>query len=177
MDWLDALAVQGTLKESSPTPQFKSINSSALSFLYSPTLTYMTTGKTIALTKWTFVGKVMSLLLNMLSRLVITFLLRSKCLLIWGTDIKKIATICVWEHFVYVLSRSSKVPSLIFSHLNNFEFIFLCSKIPGDGDCSHDNKRCLLLGRKVMTNLDSILKSREITLLKKVRLVKDMVFQ
>ena len=51
-DWLDLLAVQRTLKESSPTPQFKSINSSALSFLYSPTLNpYMTTGKTIALTR------------------------------------------------------------------------------------------------------------------------------
>ena len=69
--------------ESSPTPQIKSINSSALSFLYSPnTHPYMTTGKTIALTKWTFVGKVMSLLFNMLSGLVITSLLRSKRLLI-----------------------------------------------------------------------------------------------
>ena len=66
MDWLDLLAVQGTLKSSSPTPQFKSINSSVLSFLYSPTLTpYMTIGKTLALTRWTFVGKVMSLLFNM----------------------------------------------------------------------------------------------------------------
>ena len=57
-------------QESSLTPQFKSINFSALSFLHSPTLSYMTTGKTIALTRWTFVGKVMSLLLNMLSRFV-----------------------------------------------------------------------------------------------------------
>ena len=63
MDWLDLLAVQGTLK-SSPTPQFKSINSSALSFIHSPTLTSMTTGKTITLTRRTFVGKVMSLLFN-----------------------------------------------------------------------------------------------------------------
>ena len=70
-------------QESSPTPQFKSINSSALSFLYSPTShPYMTTGKTIASTRWTFVGKVMSLLFNMLFRLVKTFLPRSKCLLI-----------------------------------------------------------------------------------------------
>ena len=69
-------------QESSPTPQFKSINSLALSFLYSPTLTYMTTGKTIALTRWTFLGKVLSLLFNMLSRLVITCLPRSECLLI-----------------------------------------------------------------------------------------------
>ena len=70
-------------QESSPTPQFKSINSLVLSFLYSPTLTpYMNTGKTIALTRWTFVDKVTSLLFKMLSRLVITFLPRSKCLLI-----------------------------------------------------------------------------------------------
>ena len=55
-------------------------------------------------------------------------------------------------------------------------FIFLGSKITADGDCSHEIKRCLLLGRKVMTNLDSILKSRDITLPTKVRLVKAMVF-
>ena len=64
---------------SSPIPRFKIINSSALSFLYGPVVTY---GKTIVLTRWTFVGKVMSLLFNMLSSLVITFLPRSKCLLI-----------------------------------------------------------------------------------------------
>ena len=70
-------------QESSPTPQFKGINSSALSFLYSPILTSnMTTGKTKALSRPTFVGKVISLLFNMLSRLVITFLPRSKRLLI-----------------------------------------------------------------------------------------------
>ena len=56
------------------------------------------------------------------------------------------------------------------------DFIFLGSKITADGDCSHEIKRCLLLGRKVMTNLDSILKSREITLSTKVCLVKAMVF-
>ena len=56
------------------------------------------------------------------------------------------------------------------------DFIFLGSKIIADGDCSHEIKRCLLLGRKVMTNLDSILKSREISLSKKVHLVKAMVF-
>ena len=56
------------------------------------------------------------------------------------------------------------------------DFIFLGSKITTDGDCSHEIKRCLLLGRKVMTNLDSILKSRDITLPTKVRLVKAMVF-
>ena len=56
------------------------------------------------------------------------------------------------------------------------DFIFLGCKITADGDCSHEIKRCLLLGRKVMTNLDSILKSRDITLPTKVRLVKAMVF-
>ena len=56
------------------------------------------------------------------------------------------------------------------------DFIVLGSKITADGDCSHEIKRCLLLGRKVMTNLDRILKSRDITLSTKVCLVKDMVF-
>ena len=56
------------------------------------------------------------------------------------------------------------------------DFIFLCSKITADGDCSHEIKRRLLPGRKVMTNLDSIFKSRDITLPTKVRLVKAMVF-
>ena len=56
------------------------------------------------------------------------------------------------------------------------DFIFLGSKITADGDCSHEIKRCLLLGRKAMTNLDSILKSRNITLPTKVHLVKAMVF-
>ena len=56
------------------------------------------------------------------------------------------------------------------------DFIFLGSKITADGDCSLEIKRCLLLGRKVMTNLDSMLKSRDITLPTKVRLVKAMVF-
>ena len=56
------------------------------------------------------------------------------------------------------------------------DFMFWGSKITADGDCSHEIKRCLLLGRKVMTNLDSIFKSRDITLPTKVRLVKAMVF-
>ena len=55
-------------------------------------------------------------------------------------------------------------------------FLFLGFKITADGDCSHEIKGCLLLGRKVMTNLDSILKSRDITLSTKVRIVKAMVF-
>ena len=81
IDWLDLSAVQGTL-ESSPAPQFESFNSSALNLLYGPTLTSMTTGKTIALTRWTFASKVMSLLFNMLSWFVIAFLPRSEHLLI-----------------------------------------------------------------------------------------------
>ena len=56
------------------------------------------------------------------------------------------------------------------------DFIFLGSKITADGDCSHEIKRCLLLGRKVMTNLDSILKRRDITLPTKIHTVKAMVF-
>ena len=57
------------------------------------------------------------------------------------------------------------------------DFIFLGSKITADGDCSHEIKRCVLLGRKIMTNLDSILKSRDITLSTKVHLVQAMFFQ
>ena len=56
------------------------------------------------------------------------------------------------------------------------DIIFLGSKVTADGDCSHEIKRCLLLGRKAMTNLESILKSRDVTLPTKVRLVKAMVF-
>ena len=81
MDWLDLLAVQGTLKFS-PTPQFKSINSSALSFLYSPTLTSMCDHWKNHSLDWMDICWPMSLLFNMLSRLVITFFPRSKCLLI-----------------------------------------------------------------------------------------------
>ena len=83
MDWLDLLAVQGTLKS---LLQHHSSNASILrhSAFFTVQLLhpYMTTGETIALTRRTFVGKIMSLLLNMLSRLVITFLPRTKCLLI-----------------------------------------------------------------------------------------------
>ena len=83
MDWLDLLAVQGTLKS---LLQHHSSKASVLQcspfFIVQLSHPYMTTGKTIALTRWTFVGKVMSLLFNMLSRLIITFLPRNKCLLI-----------------------------------------------------------------------------------------------
>ena len=84
IDWLDLLAVQGTLKS---FLQYHSSKASILQrsafFIAQLSHQYMTTRKTMALTGWTFVGKVMSLLFNMLSRLVITFLLRIKCLLIW----------------------------------------------------------------------------------------------
>ena len=83
MDWLDLLAVQGTLKNLLQHHSSKaSILQRSAFFMIQLSHPYMTTGKTIDLTRWTFVGKVMSLLLNMLSRLVITFLPRSKHLLI-----------------------------------------------------------------------------------------------
>ena len=82
-DWLDLLAVQGTLKSLLQHHNSKaSILQCSAFFTFQFSHTYMTTGKTIALTSWTFVGKVMSLLLNILSRLVITVLPRSKRLLI-----------------------------------------------------------------------------------------------
>ena len=83
MNWLDHLAVQGTLKNllQHHNSKASSLQCSAF-FIAQLSQPYMTTGKTIALTKWTFAGKVMSLVFNMLSRLVIAFLPRSKCLLI-----------------------------------------------------------------------------------------------
>ena len=83
MDWLDLLAVQGTLKSllQHHTSKASVLWCSAF-FIVQLSNPYMTTGKTIALTRWTYVGKGMSLLFNMLFRLVITFLPRSKCLLI-----------------------------------------------------------------------------------------------
>ena len=83
MDWLDLLAVQGTLKSLLQHHSSKpSVHWHLAFFRVQLSHPYMTTGKTVALTRWTFVGKVMSLPFNMLSRLVITFLQRSKCLLI-----------------------------------------------------------------------------------------------
>ena len=83
MDWLDLLAVQGTLKS---LLQYSSLKASILQrsafFVVQLSHPYMTTAKTIALTRWIFVGKVMSLIFYMLSRLAITFLPRNKCLLI-----------------------------------------------------------------------------------------------
>ena len=81
MEWLDLLAVQGTLKSLLQYPSSKeSILQCSAFFIVQLSHPYMTTGKTIALTRWNFVGKVMSLLFNMLSRLILPFLPRSKCL-------------------------------------------------------------------------------------------------
>ena len=82
IDWFDLLIVQGTLKSLLQHHNLKEILQCSAFFIVPLSHPHMTTGKTIALTRWTFVGKVMSLLLNMLSRLVITFLPRSKHLLI-----------------------------------------------------------------------------------------------
>ena len=91
MDWLDLLAVQGTLKSFLQHHSSKaSILRCSTFFMVQLSHPYITTGNTIALTRWTFVGKVISLLFNMLSRLVITFLPRSMCLLISHTAV----TIC-----------------------------------------------------------------------------------
>ena len=136
----------------------------------------MTTGKTIALTRWTFVGKVMSLLLNMLSTLVIIFLPRSKRLLISWLQSPSA-----------VILEPKKIKIMASGPITSWEiegetvetvsdFIFGSFKITADGDCSHEIKKCLLLGRKVLTNLDSMFKSRDITLPTKVHLVKAMVF-
>ena len=90
VDWFDCLAVQGTLKSLCQHHSSKaSVLRCSAFFIVQLSHPYMTTGKIIALTRWTFVGKVMSLLLNMLSRLVITFLPRSKCL-----NFKAAVTIC-----------------------------------------------------------------------------------
>ena len=83
MDWFDLFAIQGTLKSLLQSHGSKaSILWHSAFFIVQLSHPYMTTGKTIPLTRWTFVGKVMSLLFNMLSRLVIAFLPRNKCLLI-----------------------------------------------------------------------------------------------
>ena len=108
MDWLDLLAVQETLKSvlrhhSSKT----SILRHSAFFTVQLSHPYMTTGKTIALNRWTFVGKVMSLLFNMLSRLVITFLPRSKCLLIsW---LQSLSTVILEPKKIKSLTISSSI--------------------------------------------------------------------
>ena len=126
-DWLDLLAVQGTLKS-----VFQHHSSKASIFRCSAFFTvqlshpYMTTGKTIALTRWTFVGKVISLLFNMLSRLVITFIPRSKCLLIsWLQslsavilELQKIKSVTVSTVSPSISHEVMGPDAMIFSFLN-----------------------------------------------------------
>ena len=139
----------------------------------------MTTGKTIVLTRQAFVGKIMFLLFNILSRLVIAFLPRSKCLLIsWLQSPSSVILEPknkVWHCFHCFLIYSPSGPIISWQIGGKTmetvrDFIFLSSKITADGDCSREIKRCLLLGRKAMTKLDSILKSRDITLPTKSKL-------
>ena len=126
---------------------------------------YMATGKTIALTKQTFVGKVMSLLFNMLSRLVIAFLPRSKDLLIsWLQS----ASAVIWEPRKIKSVTVSIVSPSICHEVLGLDAMILTG---ADGNCRHEIKRHLVLGRKAMTNLDSILKSRDMTLPTKVCLI------
>ena len=89
---------------------------------------------------------------------------------------------CIARRFYQLSYQGSPFGSITSWHIDGetmetvTDFIFLGSKITADGDCNHETKRCLLLGRKAMTNLDSILKSRDITLSTKVHLVKAMTF-
>ena len=101
MDWLDLLAVQGTLKSLlQPHRSKASILQHSAFFIVQLTHPYMTTGKTIALTRSTFVGKAMSLLFNLLSRFVIIFLLRSKCLFIlWLQS----PCVVIWDAMIWIL--------------------------------------------------------------------------
>ena len=120
---------------------------------------YLTTGKIIALTKWTLVTTVTSLLCNTLSKFV-----KALLPIIMSSDF--MAAVTIHNDF-----RSQEEE--ISHYFQLFPFYLPWSN---GAKCSHEIKRCLLLGRKVMTNLDSILKSRDITLPTKVRLVKAMVF-
>ena len=113
MDWLDLLAVQGTLKSLLQHHSSKaSILRCSAFFTVQLSYPYMTTGKTIALSRWTFVGKVISLLFNMLSRLVITFLPRSKRLLIsWlQSPSAVLSSIKIKKSTCYSLPTGAKVP-------------------------------------------------------------------
>ena len=144
MGWLDLLAIQGTLKSLLQHHSSKaSILRYSAFFIVQLSHPYMTTGKTIALARRIFVGKVMSLLFNMLSRFVIAFLPRSKCLLMSLLQVpsavilepKKIRSVTSWQ------IDGEKVEAMT-------DFIFLGSKITANSNCSHEIKRHLLLGRK-----------------------------
>ena len=110
----------------------------------------------------------------MLSRLVINFLPRSKHLLIsW---LQSPSAVILEPKKIKSLTVSIVSPSIYHEVMGPADFILGGSKIIADGGCSHEIKRWLLLGRKLMTNIDSILKSRDITLSTKIHLVKAMVF-
>ena len=138
IDWFDLLAVQWT-QESSLTPQLKaSILYCSAFFIVQLSHPYMTTGKTIALTRWTFVGKVMSLLFNMLSRFVIAFLLKNKCLLIsWLQsssavilEPKKIKCRCFHHFPIYLLwSDGTQKEVFLFGYSESFINIVLLFSI------------------------------------------------
>ena len=141
MDWLDLLAVQGTLKSLLQHHSFKaSIFQCSAFFMVQLSHPYVTTGKIIALTRWTFVGKVMSLFFNMLSRLVIAFLPRSKRLLIsWLQSPsavilqpKKIQSVTisivspsVCHEVMYTLQSDGQIASIYYlsSHKANFQYL------------------------------------------------------
>ena len=132
----------------------------------------------------------MAQLLNKLSRLVIAFLPRSKVACMMSLKFLFFVTFTwEWERGEKAGLKLSiqKTKVMMSSSITSWQidgetmetvtdFIFWDSKITADGDCSHEIKRCIFLGRKVMTNLDNILKSRDITLPTKVHLVKVMIF-
>ena len=159
MDWLDLLAVQGTLKS---LFQHHSSKASVLwrSAFFTVQLShpYMTTGKTIALTRQTFVGKVISLTFNMLSRLVITFLPRSKRLLISWLQSPSA-----------VILEPKKIKSATVSNVSPS----ICHEVIGP-----DAMILVfwMLSFKPTVSLDSILKSRDLTLPTKIHLLKALVF-
>ena len=170
MDLLDLPGVQGTLKSLLQHHSSKaSILWHSAFFIVQLLHPHMTAGKTTALTRWTFVSKVMSLVFNMLSKLVITFLPRSKRLLIsWQQSPFAVILEPPKIKSATVSTVSSPITSWQIDRETVTGFIFRGSKITSDSDCNHEIKRCLLLGRKAMKNLDSISKTRDITLLTKV---------
>ena len=158
MDWLDLLAVQGILKS---LLQHYSSKASILrlSVFFIVQLSHPYIGPTI----WESLAEIKEELKSLLLKMKEESEKVGLKLNIQKTKIMASGPITSWK----IDGETVKtVP----------DFIFLGSKIPAGGDCSHEIKRCLLLGRKVMTNLDSIFKDRDITLPTKVHLVKAMVF-
>ena len=188
IDWLDLHAVQGTLKSLSQHHCLKaSILRCSAFFMVQLSHPYITAGKTIALTRRTFVSKVMSLLLiqrninNLRYADDTTLMAESK------EELKNLLMKVREESEKAGLKLNIQTKIMASGHITLWQideetmetvtdFIFLGPKITADGNYSHEIKRHLLLGRKAMTNLDRVLKSRDITLPAKVHLVKAMVF-